>query len=87
MKLPADWTAEPGTGYWSHLAHLTHTPCGWRTGMAYDLVCESNNPVSPRAVVYGHRCEETLALASVAELHADDDAAERDHLAELEKEA
>ncbi|WP_165977647.1 hypothetical protein [Nonomuraea diastatica] len=36
MKLPADWETESGSGYWSHLAHLTHKPCGFRTGMAFD---------------------------------------------------
>lgn len=54
MKLPADWETEPGTGYWGHLSHLIHKPCGFRTGNAYDLIVESNNIGSVREVVYGH---------------------------------
>ncbi|MEV0236901.1 hypothetical protein [Nonomuraea sp. NPDC050786] len=57
MRLPADWETEPGTGYWGHLAHLIHKPCGYRTGNAYDLIVESNNIGSVRDVVYGHYSE------------------------------
>ncbi|TMR88605.1 hypothetical protein [Nonomuraea basaltis] len=58
MRLPADWETESGSGYWSHLAHLIHKPCGFRTNFAYDLIAQSNNLQSPRDVVYGHRCSE-----------------------------
>ncbi|WP_188197245.1 hypothetical protein [Nonomuraea sp. SYSU D8015] len=57
MRLPADWETEPGTGYWGHLSHLIHKPCGFRTGNAYDLIVESNNIGSVREVVYGHYSE------------------------------
>ncbi len=54
MKLPSDWTAERASGWWE-LHHLIHKPCGWRSGLAYDLVC---NDAQARSVVYGHECDE-----------------------------
>ncbi|WP_158708365.1 hypothetical protein [Streptomyces sp. NRRL S-455] len=53
MRLPADWEADKASGWWS-LHHLTHTPCGWRSGMAYDLI---TNESDVRRVVYGHTCD------------------------------
>jgi hypothetical protein len=57
MRLPPDWTAERASGWWE-LHHLTHTPCGFRTHNAYDLIIEGPfGPSAVREVVYGHRCE------------------------------
>jgi hypothetical protein len=52
MRLPSDWKAERASGWWQ-IHHLIHIPCGLRTGLAYDLVC---NDADARQVVYGHRC-------------------------------
>jgi hypothetical protein len=54
MRLPSDWTAERASGWWE-LHHLTHESCGFRTGQAYDLIC---NESDVRRVVYGHTCDE-----------------------------
>jgi hypothetical protein len=53
MRLPAGWGAEKASGWWE-LHHLTHEPCGFRTGMAYDLI---TNESDVRRIVYGHRCD------------------------------
>lgn len=56
MKLPPDWEAESG-GYSRHLIHLIHTPCGFRTGMVYDLNgLGSFGESDARMVVYNHQC-------------------------------
>jgi hypothetical protein len=59
MRLPSDWTAERASG-WSEVHHLTHEPCGFRTGMAYDLWSSSGpfGESDARQVVYGHTCED-----------------------------
>ncbi|WP_306365363.1 hypothetical protein [Nocardia sp. CC227C] len=57
MRLPSDWTAERAPG-WFEVHHLTHEPCGFTTGMAYDLW--GTGPFgesAARAVVYGHTCD------------------------------
>lgn len=58
MRLPSDWEAEPGGGYFPHLRHLIHTPCGFRSGMPYDLW--GSDPFGEgdaRRLVYGHSCK------------------------------
>ncbi|BAD58832.1 hypothetical protein [Nocardia farcinica] len=58
MRLPADWTAARASG-WSALHHLIHTPCGFRTSMAYDLILDGPFGANDaRQVVYGHTCED-----------------------------
>lgn len=52
MRLPNDWTTQRASGWWE-LHHLIHEPCGWRSGLPYDLIC---NESDVRRVVYGHRC-------------------------------
>lgn len=53
MRLPADWDAEPASGWWS-LHHLIHKPCGARTGLAYDLIV---NEAEVRSIVRDHSCD------------------------------
>lgn len=58
MRLPADWEAESSGGYFPHLAYLVHTPCGFRTGMPYDLWGHSPfGEADARQLVHGHRCD------------------------------
>lgn len=58
MRLPDDWEGEGG-GYFPHLVHLVHTPCGFRTAMVYDL--HGSPPLgrqAAHALVYGgHECD------------------------------
>lgn len=58
MRLPPDWEAESGGGYFPHLAHLAHPRCGFRTGMSYDLLGSDQyyGEAAARRVVYGHTC-------------------------------
>lgn len=58
MRLPPDWEAESGGGYFPYLAHLTHTPCGFRTGMVYDLhgIDPNYGEAAARRLVYSHEC-------------------------------
>lgn len=61
MRLPSDWEAERASGWWE-LHHLTHTPCGWTSFLAYDLVVDGPfGPSAVRQVVYGHDCAEVDA--------------------------
>lgn len=58
MRLPPDWTGEATNGYFPHLVNLVHTPCGFRSGMAYDLWgSEPFGEAAAVALVYGHECE------------------------------
>jgi hypothetical protein len=52
--LPSDWTADRTPGY-GEVHYLTHTGCGWRSSLPYDLIC---NETAVRRVVYFHVCEE-----------------------------
>ena len=59
FRLPSDWEAESGGGYFPHLVTLVHPSCGFRTGMSYDLGSDSGpfGAKDARLVVYGHTCE------------------------------
>lgn len=52
MRLPHDWDAEKASGWWE-LHHLIHTNCGWRSSMAYDVICDE---ATVRQIVYRHEC-------------------------------
>lgn len=54
MRLPSGWDAERASGWWE-LHHLTHRTCGFRTGLAYDLICDE---AKVRQIVYGHLCDD-----------------------------
>lgn len=57
MRLPSDWEAERASGWWE-VHHLIHTPCGWRSHNAYDLIINSElfGAQQAREVVYNHEC-------------------------------
>jgi hypothetical protein len=58
MRLPPDWDSESSSGWWPHLVHLIHKPCGLRTKMTYDLR-GSEGPFGEsdaRLLVYSHTC-------------------------------
>lgn len=59
MRLPSDWETDGGGGFFPHLAHLVHIPCGFRTGMPYDLWGSDPNfgESSARRVVGFHQCD------------------------------
>jgi hypothetical protein len=59
VKLPDDWDAESGGGFFPYLMHLIHKPCGMRTGLAYDLdgIDPGYGEAAARRVVYDHTCE------------------------------
>lgn len=60
MKLPDDWEAESGGGFFPYLVRLRHTPCGFDTGqLTYDLngIDPGYGEAAARRVVYGHTCE------------------------------
>lgn len=52
MRLPYGWSAERTPGY-GEVHYLIHE-CGWRSAMAYDLIC---NEAQVRPVVYNHVCD------------------------------
>lgn len=55
--LPDDWEAEKGSGWWNR-HHLVHTPCGYRSAVAYDLIIDGPfGRAQAREVVFSHTCD------------------------------
>lgn len=57
--LPDDWQAHRASGWWE-LCHLEHTPCGYTTTNAYDLVLDTGifDRNAAKTVVWTHECGE-----------------------------
>ena len=56
--LPDDWETVRASGWWE-IHHLIHTPCGYRTTNAFDLVLdlEYGGRRDAREVVFSPECD------------------------------
>lgn len=59
--IPEGWEADRRSGY-GEVHHLTHTPCGWTTSNAYDLVLDGSafGRRQAQQVVWNHICNEEI---------------------------